>query len=335
MIQMVNKLRGEHKYTITFICVTFLFFSCLPTPKRNRFAKKSKTLEKSCELVTQATKVSAIFKYKLITTSPTSRFKLTFPIPTNILCRQRLLKLEVLFPKYKLYRNNNQTYISLNIRSPPKIVQIEVRAVLLLWKYDLSVAKNLAIHNKVANTISMKERDPYLKHEQYIERDYFRKIAQKIQANSREELVKKIIDYVAKRIKWPRITSGTGAWKAWKSRAGNCAEHAEMTVAICRAKNIPARYVSGVTSIMSKNKTTHGWVEIYFPRYGWVPFDPIDIAKNYTEFDKLKRKYIYLNRFRRDPNLSFHTGFYYVLWSDPSKPFKFQAETTLKVLSGT
>ena len=43
-------------------------------------------------------------------------------------------------------------------------------------------------------------------------------------------------------------------------------------VALCRARNIPARIVSG--NIARKENTKHTWVEVYFDEYGWVTYDP-------------------------------------------------------------
>ena len=43
-------------------------------------------------------------------------------------------------------------------------------------------------------------------------------------------------------------------------------------VALCRAKGIPARIVSG--NIARAKETQHTWVEVYYPQYGWVLYDP-------------------------------------------------------------
>ncbi|GFR35474.1 hypothetical protein TCEA9_12860 [Thermobrachium celere] len=51
-------------------------------------------------------------------------------------------------------------------------------------------------------------------------------------------------------------------------------------VILCRASNIPARYVEGYAKNIYKgvnkiiNKDAHAWVEVYTDELGWVTFDP-------------------------------------------------------------
>lgn len=57
---------------------------------------------------------------------------------------------------------------------------------------------------------------------------------------------------------------------------GSCSEYSYTFIAICRAAGIPARYVTG-TVWSTKNGGVddifHRWAEVWFPGYGWVPFD--------------------------------------------------------------
>ena len=53
---------------------------------------------------------------------------------------------------------------------------------------------------------------------------------------------------------------------------GVCDEITVTFIALLRAQSIPARYVSGVT-YYNGTFTNHGWAEVYFPSYGWIPFD--------------------------------------------------------------
>ncbi len=68
----------------------------------------------------------------------------------------------------------------------------------------------------------------------------------------------------------------------FRSKAGDCKEFASSFVMLCRASGIPAKLVSGYTpgdfnpasgKRDVKLKNAHAWGEIYFPNYGWVPFD--------------------------------------------------------------
>jgi transglutaminase-like putative cysteine protease len=66
-------------------------------------------------------------------------------------------------------------------------------------------------------------------------------------------------------------------------RQGFCEQYATTMTMLMRMKGYPARYVLGylpgevdehtlIQQVTSQQK--HAWVEVYFPTYGWVPFDP-------------------------------------------------------------
>lgn len=67
------------------------------------------------------------------------------------------------------------------------------------------------------------------------------------------------------------------------SRQGFCQQYATLMTLLLREHGIPARYVQGflpgnvnpLTGIEEvPNSNGHAWVEVYFPGYGWVIFDP-------------------------------------------------------------
>ena len=66
-------------------------------------------------------------------------------------------------------------------------------------------------------------------------------------------------------------------------RQGFCEQYATTMTMFMRMKGFPARYVLGYlpgppNSKSPFNQVTnqqkHAWVEVYFPTYGWIPFDP-------------------------------------------------------------
>jgi hypothetical protein len=70
---------------------------------------------------------------------------------------------------------------------------------------------------------------------------------------------------------------------AYANRAGVCRDFAHLAITMCRALSIPARYVVGyLPGKLLEDKQTrvversaaHAWVEVFFPGYGWYPFDP-------------------------------------------------------------
>jgi len=74
-----------------------------------------------------------------------------------------------------------------------------------------------------------------------------------------------------------------GALWAFKNRTGDCSEHAFLFVALCRAANIPTRFIDGINTgsinatcwgNQNWTKIGHDWAEVYLPSQGWVWVDP-------------------------------------------------------------
>jgi len=64
--------------------------------------------------------------------------------------------------------------------------------------------------------------------------------------------------------------------------AGYCTYYATTMVTMLRSQDVPARFVTGYTDgervdedrQVVRGLNAHAWVEVYFPEYGWVQFDP-------------------------------------------------------------
>lgn len=66
-------------------------------------------------------------------------------------------------------------------------------------------------------------------------------------------------------------------------RAGHCEYFAAAMTVMLRTQSVPARYVNGFLpgeynevgdDFIVRASDAHSWVEVYFPEYGWLPFDP-------------------------------------------------------------
>ena len=66
-------------------------------------------------------------------------------------------------------------------------------------------------------------------------------------------------------------------------RAGHCEYFASAMTVMLRAEGIPARYVTGFApgeyndvggDYIIRESDAHAWVEVYFPGFGWITFDP-------------------------------------------------------------
>ena len=75
------------------------------------------------------------------------------------------------------------------------------------------------------------------------------------------------------------LTAEVSQKSSWvlENKKGVCDELTTLFIALLRANNIPARFVSGIafTNIETFDDPwgPHGWAEVYFPDIGWVPFD--------------------------------------------------------------
>ncbi|WP_219835966.1 transglutaminase family protein [Paenibacillus sp. R14(2021)] len=70
-----------------------------------------------------------------------------------------------------------------------------------------------------------------------------------------------------------------------RRRRGVCQDFAHLMIAACRAKGVPARYVSGYHFVgdlqggsADFEQASHAWVEAYVPGMGWSGFDPTNNA---------------------------------------------------------
>ena len=65
----------------------------------------------------------------------------------------------------------------------------------------------------------------------------------------------------------------------FESRRGVCQDFAHIFIAVCRAAQLPCRYVSGYlvtrrARSLAGSGASHAWVEVLVPGHGWCAFDP-------------------------------------------------------------
>jgi transglutaminase-like putative cysteine protease len=92
-----------------------------------------------------------------------------------------------------------------------------------------------------------------------------------------------------RRIEYDRSVGPTpSGWDAvdyvlFESRRGDCDFYASAMVVMLRSLGIPARLVTGFAPVpfdqaaqgyVYRRLDAHAWVEVYFPGFGWIPFEP-------------------------------------------------------------
>jgi len=77
----------------------------------------------------------------------------------------------------------------------------------------------------------------------------------------------------------------------FESQIGRCEQYASAMVVMLRSLGIPSRLVSGyrtsdevndVGQYVFREKQAHTWPEVFFPGYGWIPFEP---TASFDRFD--------------------------------------------------
>jgi len=92
------------------------------------------------------------------------------------------------------------------------------------------------------------------------------------------EAVFKLAEWTRRNINYniTTLTADVVQPSSWvlKNKKGVCDEITNLFISLCRSVGIPARFVSGmVYTNVDYSWGAHGWAEVYFPNYGWVPFD--------------------------------------------------------------
>ncbi len=110
--------------------------------------------------------------------------------------------------------------------------------------------------------------------------DKIKNKAQEIISGETDEYVAafKIAEWVKKNIKYDlnTLTAEVVQKSSWvyDNKEGVCDEMTSLFISMLRSVGIPARFISGIvyTNVLY-DFGSHGWAEVFFPGYGWLPFD--------------------------------------------------------------
>jgi transglutaminase-like putative cysteine protease len=191
-----------------------------------------------------------------------------------------------------------------------QVVTIDVDAE--LYRYDL----NTAAKNRRGEPESSDRLKPWLVHEKFIEKDApeIQAAAKIIGGNDELDTIRNIMAFVHQKVRFSGYDeTDHGALWALKNGKGDCTEFSDLFVALCRAKNIPARVWEGyLTDDIPKGDTAkHIRAEAYTRKHGWVPFDALHVLRGNAKFESLKPVYVYLGNQRSDALLqNYHYAAY-------------------------
>jgi transglutaminase-like putative cysteine protease len=261
--------------------------------------------------------------YDFFAPKETAKIKLIVLLPQTLQDRQEILSIKYSKKPSRTFRVNGNRYAEFVFLRPEKRTKLKISVKAKLFRYDLLTARK----KNGREYYEQSELGEYLKQEKYIEKDnpQIRQIAKSIEGRTEVEIVKNIFNYVTDNLKYySHGGKDWGALKTLEKKKGDCSEYSDLFIALCRAKNIPARFISGYIRRPDSARSKHNWAEVYLQKYGWVPFDPStsDINNRIMRkmaFEKLRPAYIYFSNIRNDEVLNNYYFARYTYWGDKPK----------------
>ncbi|MBW3023351.1 transglutaminase-like domain-containing protein, partial [Candidatus Woesearchaeota archaeon] len=187
---------------------------------------------------------------------------------------QKIIELST-YPDSKTSANN----IIFRINSPETEGSYSVKSRLRTNKYFVGINKKILF--PVENTSS--DLKMYIEPSEYIDSDNPEIIRLASELAEGEDnlfvVVSKLADWTKQNVEYniSTLTEDVSQKSSWvlENREGVCDEITNLFIGLNRALGIPARFVSGLsyTETLKNRWGAHGWAEVYFPGYGWVPFD--------------------------------------------------------------
>ncbi|MEK6973950.1 MAG: transglutaminase-like domain-containing protein [Nanoarchaeota archaeon] len=177
---------------------------------------------------------------------------------------------------------------------PSALVNKNTENILFEWDtlssfYNLNVDSRIKTLNKINSIphIQFPIRNLDTEYMQYLEPEKITDINQDIIEKTNSlvqgdddlfQATYKIAEWVKSNIKYDlnTLTETASQKSSWvfQNKEGVCDEITSLFISMARAAGIPARFVTGmVYTNLNNDFGNHGWAEVYFPGYGWVPFD--------------------------------------------------------------
>ncbi len=271
---------------------------------------------------------------------PGETFRISFIVilPQTIPGKQKILSIKYSPKPSRFFHENGNRYAEFIFVKLERRMKVEISIRAELLRYDLLTARE----KREQDLFEGPGFEDFLKQEKHIEKDdpQIQEIAESIEGQTEIAIVKNIYNYAIDNLEYTlHGKKDWGAVKALQQKKGDCTEYSDLFVAICRAKNIPARVVTGYTMRFDTDSSKHNWAEVYLQKYGWVPFDPSGgdvenfIFRN-RAFDRMRPVYLYLTNIRNDEVLDNYHFARYTYWGDrarltdsikfkqPSPPFR-------------
>lgn len=258
--------------------------------------------------------------YDFAVPGETFKISLIVALPQTIPGKQKIVDIKYSPKSPRVFQGNGNKYAEFVFIRPQKRMKVKISIKAELSRYDLLTARAMRLKDLAQGP----GFEDFVKQEKNIEKDHLQiyEIAKIIEGKTEVDVVKSIYGYVVDNLDYTlHGKEDWGAVKALKQGKGDCSEYSDLFVAICRAKNIPARVASGYTERFDGVTSKHHWAEVYLKKYGWAPFEPSwgDVENTMFRnkaFGQMKPVYIYLSHIRNDKVLRNNQFYYYKYWGD-------------------
>ena len=308
-----------------FVLLSLLISSAASVEAGGRFVlQQSRGRQRAPERTfSQSRIVEFELSYDFSVPGETRKIEFIVLVPKSIPGRQNILSTSYSPRPSRIFDENSNHYAEFIFDKPDRHEEIKISVKAELFRYDMLTARK----NRGTYYPESEQFADYLKHEKYIEKDHRQilQIADGIEGQTEIDVVKNIYDYVLDNMEYSTLgRKDWGAVKAIQLGKGDCTEYSDLFVALCRARNIPARVTSGYTVRFASTSTRHNWAEVYLQEYGWVPFDPStgdaeNVIIRGKAFSNLRPVYIYLSGIRNDAVLGKYNFGAYTYWGDRIK----------------
>ena len=263
--------------------------------------------------------VSFDFDFHILLSGHNDSIEFVVAVPKTIDRRQNVLEVTYDPQPVDIFDEGENRYAEFLFIEPASDIVVSISGEAELFGYDLSSAMEM----KNPGGESVLNR--YLVSEQYLEKGSpeIRAVAESIEGADETDTVEGLFDYVVDNTSYTGYNPGeVGAEEAIERGGGDCSEFADILVALCRAKEIPAKTTDGFIvqeKVEGQDVSTikHSWAEVYIEEYGWVPFDPTFADSGLATFNQLDPIFLRVSDIRNNDILNHGHFWAYHYWGDP------------------
>ncbi len=198
--------------------------------------------------------------------------KLWINLPQTLPDKQEVTKISFRPEPSRRFKNNGNDYVEYEFNLPRKTAHFQISVQAKIFQSNLTTI----MHSSSATTETDPNLDSYLVHERMIEKDHplIQDLASKISGEDRLDTIREIFHFVPTYLSIDLMKAkGVGAAKTAETKKGMCIDYCDFFVALCRARDIPARVAAGFKCDFTVSPK-HSWIEVYVEPHGWISLDP-------------------------------------------------------------